>query len=101
MVRCKDPRWAINKIQNKFTNNNLEGDGNNNTQVGNTTQANSSLGDSSKEDSPSGRPYIGHIVIPYIQGLGKSIKNVCAKNGIQTHFKGNKTLRQVLVKPKD
>ena len=27
--------------------------------------------------------------------------NVCAKYGIQTHFKGNKTLRQVLVRPKD
>ena len=26
---------------------------------------------------------------------------MCATYGIQTHFKGNKTLRQVLVKPKD
>ena len=26
---------------------------------------------------------------------------MCAKYGIQTHFKGNKTLRQVLVKPMD
>ena len=26
---------------------------------------------------------------------------MCAKYGIQTHFEGNKTLRQVLVKPKD
>ena len=50
---------------------------------------------------PRGRPKVGHIVIPYIQGLGKSIKNVCVKYGIQTHFKGNKTFRQVLVKPKD
>ena len=32
---------------------------------------------------------------------GESIKNVSAKYGIETHFKGNKTLRQVLVKPKD
>ena len=46
-------------------------------------------------------PGVGQIVIPYIQGLGKSIKNVCAKYGIQTHFKDNKTLRQVLVKPMD
>ena len=27
--------------------------------------------------------------------------NVCAKYRIQTHFKGNITIRQVLVKPKD
>ena len=36
LVRYKYPRWAINKIQNKFINNNQEGDGNNNIQVGNT-----------------------------------------------------------------
>ena len=41
------------------------------------------------------------IVIPYVQGLGESIKNVCVKYGIQAHFKSNKTLRQVLVNPKD
>ena len=28
------------------------------------------------------------MVIPYVQGLGESIKNMCAKYGIQTHFKG-------------
>ena len=38
---------------------------------------------------------------PIHSGHGESIKNVCAKYGIQTHFKGNKTLRQVLVKPMD
>ena len=102
LVRCKYPRWAINKIQNKFINNNWVGDGNNNTQAGNnTTQANNNSGGNSEDRPPRGRPNIGHIVIPYVQGLGKSTKNMCAKYGIQTHFKGNKTLRQVLVKPKD
>ena len=38
---------------------------------------------------------------PICSGLGESIKNVCIKYGIQTHFKGNRTLRQVLVKPKN
>ena len=33
LIRCKYPRWAINTMQNKFTNNNREGYGNNNTQV--------------------------------------------------------------------
>ena len=47
LVRCKYPRWAINKIQNKFKNN-WVGDGNNNTQVGNnTTQANNNSSNSS------------------------------------------------------
>ena len=43
----------------------------------------------------------GHIVIPYVQGLGESIKHTCMKYGIRTHFKGNRTLKQILVKPKD
>ena len=43
----------------------------------------------------------GHIVIPYTQGLGKSIKKICRKYGIQTHFKGNMTIRNILVKCKD
>ena len=44
---------------------------------------------------------MGHIVIPYIQGLMESIKHICTKYGIQTYFKGNSTLRQILVRPKD
>ena len=30
----------------------------------------------------------GHIVIPYTQGLCESIKRICGRYGIQTHFKG-------------
>ena len=52
----------------------------------NTIHANNKLGDSSEDRPPKGRPNVGHIVIPYIQSLGKSIKNVCAKCMIQTHF---------------
>ena len=44
---------------------------------------------------------VGHIVIQYTQGLGESIKKICGKYGIQAHFKGNRTLKQLLVKPKD
>ena len=34
-------------------------------------------------------------------GLGESIKKICSKYGIQTHFKGNRTIKEMLVKPKD
>ena len=44
---------------------------------------------------------MGHIVISCVQGLGGSIKHTCSKYGIQTHFKGNRTLKQILIKPKD
>ena len=42
-----------------------------------------------------------HIVIPYTEGLAESLKNICGKYGIQTYFKGNTTIKQVLMKPKD
>ena len=43
----------------------------------------------------------GHIVIPYTQGLCKSIKKICRRYGIQTHFKGSNTIRNLLVSPRD
>ena len=50
-----------------------------------------------KKGPPREKANTGHIVIPYIQGLGNSIKKICGKYGIQTHFKGNRTLKQLLV----
>ena len=41
------------------------------------------------------------MVIPFVQGLGESIKHICTKYGIRTYFKGNGTLKQLLVQPKD
>ena len=43
----------------------------------------------------------GHIVIPYTQGLCESIKKICGRFGIQTHFKGGRTIKNLLVSPKD
>ena len=43
----------------------------------------------------------GHIVIPYTQGLCGSIKKVCGRYGIQTHFKCGSTIKNFLVSPKD
>ena len=41
-------------------------------------------------DSTKDKYNKGHIVIPYTQGLGDSIKKIYRKCGIQTHFKGNR-----------
>ena len=102
LVRWKYPSWAIFKVQNKVINDNQEGNSINSTQVNSTTQGISTSSNSGQDTtSPSGRPSKGHIVIPYIQGLGESIKHTCTKCGIQTFFKGNSTLMQLLVRPKD
>ena len=39
--------------------------------------------------------------MPYVQGLGQSVKNICGKHGIQTYSKGNRTLKSIVVTPKD
>ena len=44
---------------------------------------------------------IGQIVIPYTKGTAESIKHICSKYGIQVHCKGNSTIKQILMKPKD
>ena len=36
-----------------------------------------------------------------MQGLYKSIKNICGKYDIQKYFKANKTLKNIPITPKD
>ena len=85
-------------VQSKFLNSNWE---EGNTQEGTIEERVNSTSSNTTERTPKDKPSIGHIVIPYTQGLGESIKKICSKYGIQTHFKGNRTLKQLLVKPKD
>ena len=40
---------------------------------------------------------IGHIAIPYTQGLCENLKKMWGKYGIYTDFKGNKAIKNVLV----
>ena len=43
----------------------------------------------------------GYIVIPYTHGPCESIKKICWRYGIQTHFKGSNTISNLLDSPKD
>ena len=43
----------------------------------------------------------GYIFIPYVQGLCKSIKAICSKYGINTYVRGNRTIKNIPVAPKD
>ena len=77
LVRCKYPRWALNKVQNKVINGNWEDSGNNNTHADNTSQDASTSSSNSQTSTPSwGRPSMGHIVIPYVQDLGEHQKHL-------------------------
>ena len=41
------------------------------------------------------------MVIPYTKGISESFKKICGKYGIPMCFKGNTTIKQLLMKPKD
>ena len=43
----------------------------------------------------------GYTIIPYVQGLCKSITNIFGKYGIQTYFMGNRAIKNILVSSKD
>ena len=106
--KCCYHTWVIIRVQQKvlnntrriqektnpIDNNSTSGDNNGNTNINN--QANSTT-----NNRPTNKVIIGQIVIPYTKGTAESIKCVCSKYGIQVHFKGNTTIKQTLMKPKD
>ena len=42
-----------------------------------------------------------YIVVPYYKELCESLKRTCNKYGVQVHFKGGVTIKNLLVAPKD
>ena len=110
---------AINRVQNKVLNNNWEDHSNNSlhstssnnnskvpsTQTGennrNQTQVNNNQGASQLSTISRPRSTVGQVVIPYTKGIAESFKHICGAYGIKVHFKGNTTIKQVLMQPKD
>ena len=87
---CKYPRWAIDRVERRFSQ--LTSEGSNSANSQDTTGT---------EPTTTEAKTKGHIFIPYTQDLCKSIKKICSKYGIQTHFRGNKTIKNISVSPKD
>ena len=102
MGKCKYPSWAINKVQNKVLNNNQEEQGNNQHNTNNNQlQVDNNQETSTNNTKPGPTNTIGQVVIPYTQVIAKSFKHICGKYGIKVYFKGNTTIKQLLMKPKD
>ena len=116
--KCNYPNWAIKRVQHKVLSNNQEDtnknhstnpSNNNNNPVtttqprdnNNSTTHNSRLGNNPSRTSSGKKATVGQVVIPYTKGIAGSIKQICGKYGIQGHFKGNTTIKQILMKPKD
>ena len=101
LTKFKYPKWALDKVERKFTNRIQE-----NSNVGNIQgELNEEFSDNPSSNTvgrgPTKDKYNkGNIVIPYMQRLEESIKKICREYGIHTHFKGNRTIKEMLVKPK-
>ena len=90
LTQCKYPKWALDKVEKRLNRSSSEtNDGANNQGTTGTPAA-------TKEVKSK-----GHIVLPYTQGLCESIKKICGRYGIQAHFKGGSTIKNLLVSPKD
>ena len=82
LSHCMYPKWAIDRILHQQQ----EGrESRNRRRDNNTSQINKRC----------------HIVVPYSQGLYEIYKNICRKYGVQVHFKGGNTLKNLLMFPKD
>ena len=78
--RCKYPMWALNRaniMKNKKKN---------------------KKGTSKNSNTRIKKPF---IIVPYIQGMSESSKNICRKHGVEMYFKGGSTIKDLLVHPKD
>ena len=87
LTKCKYPKWALDKVEKRLNRSTRE------VSNGVSNQAAQPVTNEVKNK--------GHIVIPYTQGLCESIKKICGRYGIQTHFKGGRTIENLLVSPKD
>ena len=101
LTKCKYPKWALDKMERKFINRGQEESNTGNTQGNYREQdSNNPSGYNTGRDTTKDKYSKGNIVIPYIQGLGEIIKRICKKYGIQTHFKGNRIIKNIMVKPR-
>ena len=87
VTKCKYPKWSLDKVEKRLNRSTREvSDGANN-------QAAQPATNEVKNKA--------NIVIPYTQGLCESIKKISARYGIQTHFKGGRTIKNLMVSNKD
>ena len=72
LTKCKYPKWALDKVERKFTSRSEDNSNAEHREDSNTPSSNTMERDPTKDKYNK-----GHIVIPYIQGLGESIKKIC------------------------
>ena len=85
LQKCMYPIWAINRARIKSKNPARRTNRNNNNQTGQKKTINKNI----------------YMVVQYQQGLSERFKNTCQKYGVQVHFKGGQTIKDLIMAPKD
>ena len=89
-THCRYPKWAIDRVERGLSKPTNEGSNDVDTQG--TTGTKPTTNEVKIQGSHC------HTLHP---GLCENIKKICSKYGIQTHFKGNSTIKHLLVSPSD
>ena len=84
--RCKYPTWTLYRIEIKSQ------------APGKKNKNRSSNNNAGQNNNNNQKPY---MVVPYYNGLSESIKRSCRKYGVQVHFKGGLTIKNLIMSPKD
>ena len=82
LTRCKYPACTINRVK---------------MEMKTPVQKKITCNNENKQNNCQ-QPY---IVVPHFQGLSESMKRTCKKYGVQVHFKGGVTIKNLLMAPKD
>ena len=83
LKKCKYTTWSLNRVKLRCQNPNNKRKNKNYSQHNTNTKKNL------------------YMVVPYYQDLSESIKRSCKKFGVQVHFKGGLTIRNLLMASKD
>ena len=81
--KCKYTTWSLNIVKLRCQNPNNKRKNKNYSQLNTNTKKNL------------------YMVVPYYQNISESIKRSCKKFGVQVHFKGGLTIRNLLMASKD
>ena len=86
LTKCNYPKWALDKVEKDLTG----------------LPDRSMMGATTLPSLPTMECKVRVILsYPTHKVLCESIKKICGRYGIQTHFKGGKTIKNLLVSPKD
>ena len=81
LKNCKFPEWALNKAK-----------------LSSKDKKKRTMGTNTSNNNQSPKPY---MVVPYHKGVSESLKKTCNKHGLQVYFKGGRTIKSLLMAPKD